>query len=83
MNKKEISFKAIDEVYRYYEANHSLTMSVFLRFNGEAQYPGEMLSKEQFIEKISLGYGEWFTAYDVLYMHMLKEFKIENNDLDN
>jgi len=77
-----LSHKVVDEIYEYYEVKHTLQMCLYLRFNGDAEYPGELLSKEEFITLISQG-GEWSTAYEALHQYMVKQFKIQNNDLDN
>ena len=74
---KLISHKAVDELYEYYEVRHSFTMCFYLRFNGDAEYPGELLSKEEFTTLIWEG-GEWLTAYEALFQYMVKQFKIEN-----
>jgi hypothetical protein len=77
-----LSRKAIDELYEYYEVRHSFTMCLYLRFNGDAEFPGELLSKEEFPAEIYKS-DELSYAYEALLQYMVKQYKIENNDLDN
>ncbi len=44
----QLTYKTIDELYEVYEVTHSFTMCLYLRFNGDAEHPGELLTKEDF-----------------------------------
>lgn len=72
----QLTYKAIDELYEVYESRHSLTMCVFLRFNGDADDPGELLTKEDFLRLCTDG-GEWNTAYDALFQYIVKEYRLK------
>ena len=72
----QIAYKTIDALYEVYETKHSLTMCLYLRFNGDAEDPGELLTKEDFL-KLSLNGGEWTTAYDALFQYIAKEYKLK------
>lgn len=76
---KLISHKAVDELYECYEVKHSFTMCLYLRFNGDAEDPGALLSKEEFTTLIWKG-GEWSTAYDALFQYMVKQLKLQSNE---
>jgi hypothetical protein len=79
MNENELHqlvYKTIDELYRVYETKHSFTMCLYLRFNGDAEDPGEILTKEDFLRLCTNG-GEWNTAYDVLFQYIVKEYKLK------
>jgi len=72
----QLLHKTIDELYEVYESRHSLTMCVFLRFNGDADDPGELLTKEDFLRLCTDG-GEWNTAYDALFQYIVKEYRLK------
>ena len=72
----QLTYKAIDELYEVYESRHSLTMCVFLRFNGDADDPGELLTKEDFLRLCTDG-GEWNTAYEALFQYIVKEYRLK------
>jgi hypothetical protein len=74
---KLLSYKAVDGLYEYYEVRHSLQMGLYLRCNGDTEYPGEFLTKEEFPSLISES-AEWQTAYEALFQYMVKQFKIES-----
>jgi hypothetical protein len=72
----QLTYKAIDELYEVYEVKHSFTMCLYLRFNGDAEYPGELLTKEDF-KKLYTNGGEWNTAYDALFQYIVKEYRLK------
>jgi len=72
----QLLHKTINELYEVYESRHSLTMCVFLRFNGDADDPGELLTKEDFLRLCTDG-GEWNTAYDALFQYIVKEYRLK------
>jgi hypothetical protein len=70
----QLSYKTIDELYEVYEVTHSFTTCLYLRFNGDAEDPGELLAKKEF-EKLCTDVGEWTTAYNALFKYIVKEYK--------
>ena len=72
----QLTYKAIDELYEVYEVRHSLTMCFYLRFNGDAEDPGELLTKEDFLRLCTDG-GQWTTAYDALFQYIVKEYRLK------
>jgi hypothetical protein len=72
----QLTYKTIDELYEYYESRHILTMCVFLRFNGDADDPGERLTKEDFLRLCTDG-GQWTTAYEALFQYIVKEYRLK------
>jgi len=70
----ELTYKAVDELYEYYEVQHSFGMCLYLRFNGDAEDPGDLLTKEQFIEQ-QISKEPWNTAYSSLFQYIVKEHK--------
>jgi len=71
-----LSYKTVDELYESYELNHSLTMCLYLRFNGDAEDPGELLTKENFLQLCTDG-GEWTMAYNALFQYIVKEYRLK------
>ena len=72
----QLTYKAIDELYEFYEVDHSMTMCLFLRFNGDADDPGELLTKEEFL-KLCVNGSEWYTAYNALFQYIVKEYRLK------
>jgi hypothetical protein len=72
----QLAYKTIDELYECYEIKHSFTTCLYLRFNGDAEYPGELLTKEDFLGLCTNG-GEWTTAYDALFQYIVKEYRLK------
>lgn len=72
----QLTYKAIDELYEFYESRHSLTMCLFLRFNGDADDPSELLTKEDFLQLCTDG-GQWTIAYDALFQYIVKEYRLK------
>lgn len=63
--------KAIDYLYHFYEADHSLRMCVWLRPSADwYDKPEELLTKEQFVETING--GKWELALNVLIGYISK-----------
>lgn len=72
----QLTYKAIDELYEVYQTKYSFTMCLYLRFNGDAEDPGELLTKEDFLNLCTNG-GEWNTAYDALFQYIVKEYRLK------
>jgi len=72
----QLSYKTLDELYEVYEVTHSFTMCLYLRFNGDAEDPGELLTKKEF-EKLCINGGEWTTAYNALFKYIAKEYRLK------
>jgi hypothetical protein len=72
----QLTHKTLDELYKVYEVKHSFTMCLYLRFNGDAEDPGELLTKEDFLRLCTNG-GEWTTAYDALFQYIVKEYRLK------
>lgn len=71
-NFKDVVDKAIDHLYGFYEADHSLRVCVSLRPSETwHDMPEELLTKEQFIETIND--GKWELVLQVLISYMLKD----------
>lgn len=73
---EKLSYKTLDELYESYEIKHSFTTCIYLRFNGDAEDPGELLTKEEF-KKLCFDSTEWVTAYESLYNYIAKEYKLK------
>ena len=71
-----LSYKTTDELYEYYEITHSTQMCLYLRLNGDAEDPGELLTKESFLKLCTDG-GQWTTAYNALFQYILKEYRLK------
>ena len=74
----QLTYKAIDDLYEVYEVNHSFTVCLYLRFNGDAEDPGKLLGKKEF-EKLCTDGSEWTTAYNALFKYIVKEYRKTKN----
>ena len=73
---EKLAYKTLDELYESYKIKHSFTNCLYLRFNGDAEDPGELLTKEEFI-KLIFDSTEWATAYECLSNYIVKEYKLK------
>lgn len=54
-----------------------MQMGVYLRFNDDAEDPGEPLTKENFLKLCTDG-GQWTTAYNALFQYIVKEYRLKH-----
>ena len=71
---KVVVDKAIDHLYEFYECDHSARVCLWFRTSEDwHDNPGELLTKEQFIETINV--GKWELALNVLINYISRHHK--------
>lgn len=73
----QIALKAIDILYEVYEVEHSFNMCLYLRCNGDGEFLGELLSKEEFRNTLYSNNIEWIRANNVICHYLLKQYRDE------
>lgn len=73
-----------DSLYYQYECDHSLSMNRYIHpmfYNGtfsenneyQPENPGEIMSKEEFIENLDNGESKWSIGFEILYLYLKKQ----------